>query len=226
MSETSTIVTGLGNVAELRQYTLRDGRFADLVAVFEEHFVTGQEADGITVGGLFADEAAPDRFVWMRGFPGLQERTASLQAFYGGPVWAEHRDRANATMVDSDDVLLLQPGSRTPGTPSGSRAVLGIWAPGTEVDEDVADLLGPALGVPVVTWRPHPGPNGFPALPVRDDQAVVWLAAFPGADQRQAALTRLHADEAWQALDRRLGPAVTYEELLLRPTARSRHALS
>ena len=34
---------------------------------------------------------------------------AMLAAFYDGPVWRAHRDEANATMIDSDDVLLLRP---------------------------------------------------------------------------------------------------------------------
>ena len=38
-----------------------------------------------------------------------QRRAQGLAAFYGGPVWQAHRDAANATMVDSDDVFLLRP---------------------------------------------------------------------------------------------------------------------
>jgi hypothetical protein len=39
----------------------------------------------------------------------MASRKAGLAAFYGGPVWQRHREAANATMVDSDDVLLLRP---------------------------------------------------------------------------------------------------------------------
>lgn len=219
--------TGLGPVAELRQYTLHPGRRDDLVEVFEQHFITGQEACGITVGGLFEDEADPDRFLWMRGFPDLERRTQSLEAFYGGPVWADHRDRANDTMVDSDDVLLLQPHERAGSVlRAGTRAVIGTWL-GTESEtaEGVAGYLSGALGVPVVTWRPHPGPNGFPALPVRDENATVWLATFRDEQERQDALERLHACPSWTELNQRLG-ATAYTELLLTPTPRSRHTRS
>ena len=48
-------------------------------------------------------------FVWLRGFDGMEARKDALTAFYDGPVWAAHRDAANATMIDSDDVLLLKP---------------------------------------------------------------------------------------------------------------------
>ena len=40
---------------------------------------------------------------WFRGRLGWSGESA----FYGGPVWQAHRNEANATMVDSDNVLLL-----------------------------------------------------------------------------------------------------------------------
>ena len=39
----------------------------------------------------------------------MATRAQALEAFYDGPVWKEHRDAANATMIDSDNVLLLRP---------------------------------------------------------------------------------------------------------------------
>ncbi len=36
-------------------------------------------------------------------------RAPALQEFYGGPVWKTHREAANETMIDSDNVLLLRP---------------------------------------------------------------------------------------------------------------------
>ena len=96
-------------VIELRQYTLHPGRRETLIRPVRGAFLEPQEAAGIRVLGQFRDLDDPDRFVWMRGFPDLAARPAALGDFYGGPVWAEHRDAANATMIDSDDVLLLRP---------------------------------------------------------------------------------------------------------------------
>jgi hypothetical protein len=39
----------------------------------------------------------------------MESRALSLAAFYGGPVWKAHSAAANATMIDSDNVLLLRP---------------------------------------------------------------------------------------------------------------------
>ncbi|WP_250029650.1 NIPSNAP family protein [Paractinoplanes maris] len=104
-------------IIELRQYTLHPRRRDELIELFDREFVETQEATGITVIGQFRDLDAPDRFVWLRSFPDMESRRESLAAFYGGPVWKEYRDAANATMIDSNDVLLLRPVDGLPGFP-------------------------------------------------------------------------------------------------------------
>ncbi len=96
-------------VVELRQYTLKPGQRETLIELFDRHLLEPQEAAGMTIVGQFRDLRRPDRFVWVRGFEDMTARHAALERFYDGPVWTAHRDRANATMVDSDDVLLLKP---------------------------------------------------------------------------------------------------------------------
>jgi hypothetical protein len=101
--------TTFSPVVELRQYTLHPGGRDALIEVFDNHLVEPQEETGMKVIGQFRDLERDDRFVWLRGFNDMEARRASLEAFYGGPVWAEHKDAANATMISSDDVLLLAP---------------------------------------------------------------------------------------------------------------------
>lgn len=96
-------------VFELRQYTLHPRAREILIELFEREFMESQEACGAAVVGTFRDLDDPDRFVWLRGFAGMPARRQALADFYGGPVWKAHRDAANATMIDSDDVLLLRP---------------------------------------------------------------------------------------------------------------------
>jgi hypothetical protein len=48
----------------------------------------------------------------------MTARHESLAAFYDGPVWAKHRDAANATMVDSDNVMLLRAVTRDDALPA------------------------------------------------------------------------------------------------------------
>ncbi|PYQ18275.1 MAG: hypothetical protein DMF79_15470 [Acidobacteria bacterium] len=96
-------------VIELRQYTLHPGQRDSLIALFDREFVETQEATGMRVIAQFRDLDRPDVFTWLRGFPDMPTRTASLGAFYGEPVWAAHRAAANATMVSTDNVRLLRP---------------------------------------------------------------------------------------------------------------------
>ncbi|MEU4093834.1 NIPSNAP family protein [Streptomyces sp. NPDC026673] len=163
------------HIVELRQYTVRPGARDTLIELFEREFVTGQEAAGIRVGGRFRDLDDPDRFVWMRAFPDMAARTRALHAFYDGPVWRAHRDAANATMTDSDDVLLLRgPGYRVPD--DAGLVVATVCHPA-----DPPGFTPPAAARAV--HRTEHAANGFPALPVRTgEDVVVWFADRAEAD--------------------------------------------
>jgi hypothetical protein len=100
-------------VVELRQYTLVPRARDAFVALFEQ-LLEPQEATGMRVLGQFRDLDRPNAFAWLRGFPDMTRRREVLEAFYGGPVWAAHRDRLNAMLIDSDDVLLLEPADPGP----------------------------------------------------------------------------------------------------------------
>ena len=104
----------MNDVIELRQYTLHPQRRETLIDLFDREFVETQEAVGMAVLGQFRDLDDPDRFVWLRGFADMPSRAEALGRFYGGPVWKAHRDQANATMIDSDNVLLLRPARARP----------------------------------------------------------------------------------------------------------------
>ena len=218
-------------VLELRQYTLHPGRRDELIGLFEREFVESQEAVGIELVGTFRDLDRPDRFVWVRGFPDMPSRAASLQAFYGGPVWAAHREAANATMIDSDNVLLLRPAANGAGfaraSPSrpGSRVLAMICdlakRAGDEFRRRVDDALADADVTPIARLETEPAKNTFPRLPVRTGEHVyVWFARFDDADALRAAEARLAASSRWKAVEDTLQSPP--ERLVLAPTARSR----
>jgi hypothetical protein len=95
-------------IVELRQYTLLPGQRDVLIDLFEAELVESQEECGMKVIGTFRDLDDPTKFVWLRGFQSLEDRPGGLGCFYDGSVWKRHRELANRTMVDSDDVLLLR----------------------------------------------------------------------------------------------------------------------
>ena len=72
------------SLVELRQYTLKGGRRDALIELFQASFVEPQAEAGAPVLGTFRDLEDPDRFVWLRGFSGMDQRKAALEAFYGG----------------------------------------------------------------------------------------------------------------------------------------------
>jgi len=233
-------------VLELRQYTLHPGKRDVLIDLFEREFVESQEAVGIELVGTFRDLDRPDRFVWIRGFPDMPSRARSLQAFYFGPVWQAHREAANATMIDSDNVLLLRPAGAgagfakppTPRAPVGttirpkSRVLATIYAFDAPVDEAFKSFfdreLSPALAeagiAPIARLETEPAENTFPRLPVRTGEHVfVWLARFDDDDALHAAESRLVASPRWAALKPKLDARLKSppERLVLAPTARS-----
>ncbi|MEV7397935.1 NIPSNAP family protein [Aeromicrobium sp. NPDC092404] len=168
-------------IIELRQYTLKPGRRDAFVERFEREFVDTQQAVGIDVLGMFADLDDADRFVWFRGFSSLQQRDASLAAFYDGPVWAALRDETNADLIDSDDVLMLRPRPGKPGLPVSvfGELAVRVWSldDGSSALEAAIDAGGGDM------LLSHPGPNTF-RLPVRDDRVVVALGGdgLPGGE--------------------------------------------
>ncbi|WP_327414661.1 NIPSNAP family protein [Streptomyces sp. NBC_01233] len=184
ITTTNAAVNAAANaIVELRQYTLRPGARDTLIELFEREFVTGQEAAGITLGGRFRDLDDPDRFVWLRSFPDMAARERALRAFYGGPVWQAHREAANATMLDSDDVLLLRgPGFAAPDTPGPVVATVCHPVDPEAFARHFERRLRPALtaagSAPPAVYRTEQAENTFPALPVRTGEDVlVWFAA-------------------------------------------------
>jgi len=107
-------------IIELRQYTLHPGKRDVLIELFDREFVETQEAVGMSIVGQFRDLNDPNRFVWLRGFSDMPSRAVALEDFYGGPVWKAHRQAANATMIDSTNVLLLRPARPRSGFVVGS----------------------------------------------------------------------------------------------------------
>ena len=181
------------NVIELRQYTMQPGRRAELVELFEREFIETQNALGLHVLGIFCDAQRDDRFVWLRGFTDMVARQQGLQAFYGGPVWQAHRSAANATMLDSSDVLMLRPLTALPalGGPAVQPWEAVICALAAEPNEALRDALRGHAGV---CWlETEAAVNTFPALPVREGEWVV-VGLAPAATTPMALPAALQAN--------------------------------
>jgi hypothetical protein len=234
-------------ITELRQYTLHPGQRDVLIDLFESEFIESQEQEGITLIGQFRDLDRPDRFVWLRGFQDMPSRAQALAAFYGGPVWKRHRDEANATMIDSDNVLLLHParprsgfllkGNARPavgaqGLPPGlvTATIYHLDTPDDTFIDFFEDTLGPEFGKAGASilscFATENSPNNFPALPVREgEQVFAWFGMFRDYAAYQFYLAALAGSQEWRStasveLARRTRGRL--EQLKLVPTPRSR----
>jgi hypothetical protein len=223
-------------VFELRNYTVRPGGRDALIDLFEREFIESQEVLGARVAATFRNLDDPNRFVWIRGFETMETRRAALDGFYGGPVWQRLRNDANATIVDSDDVLLLRPiggtawahGDRAPlgataTAPSMLVAITYVLKPEAEAAfpaffaDDIAPALRDGGGDLIATLATEHSPNSYPRLPVRAGEHVfVVLLRYASVDAHipNAGGAALNAD----AVSRFAAAPGT---LRLQPTARS-----
>jgi quinol monooxygenase YgiN len=237
-------------VLELRRYRLKHGSRDTLIDLFDREFVETQEAEGMGLPGQFRDLDDPDAFVWLRTFPDMEARARSLESFYTGTVWSTHGAAANATMVNSDNVLLLRPvgaselfprlSPHRPRVGTGSQpkglitCTVCSLAPDTETSfaayfeaqaRPLLERSGVRVDAACVTEK---RPNSFRRLPVREGETVfVWLSGFADEEAYAASLDRLARCAEWverifPELDQRLWRPM--ETVRLRPTARSRYA--
>ena len=205
-------------VVELRQYVMRPGGRDVLIDLFESELLETQEAQGMAVLGHFRDLDRPDRFVWLRGFADMVARQRGLEGFYGGPAWRANSAAANATMIDSDDVLLLRPlfpggAVIAPGPrPSiGARApeslvAVTIWSLERALDDEVRthfrERVDAALvevgSQAVALLETEDAVNTFPGLPVREgEHVVVRIARFDELEAFEAHQQLLVDSPAW-----------------------------
>jgi hypothetical protein len=161
-------------------------------------------------------------------------------------VWAEHRQVANATMIDSDNVLLLRPARPTsdfevdhsvrpqPGSSTEAKGLvvatvyyLGAPAQAGFLDffeHELAPALSDARGSIVAYFVTESTPNDFPSLPVREGVNVLaCFSLFPDRAAHGDHVDGLARSRRWHELL----PALTQrlqgepEVLKLTPTARS-----
>jgi hypothetical protein len=157
----------------------------------------------------------------------MTARYESLTAFYDGPVWARHRDIANATMIDSDNVMLLRavsnddalpahrPNQRDKRKPAGFIVVVVEHVERIN-EETIGHFTSDAIPVlhqsgcrTLGVYATEPARNTFARLPVRTDRAIVWIGAIESNDS-----AAVH-----QAITP--GPERRQDRLVLIPTTRS-----
>jgi hypothetical protein len=228
------------DLVELRRYAMHPGRRDKLIALFEGAFIETQEAAGMVPVGHYRDLDDPDSYVWFRGFPQRARRHDALNEFYTSPTWLENRNDANATLLDSDNVLLLRDAragsgfdvgglTRPEGTETAAESFVAVFLfmldgpPGEAFlrafeDTVVSVVRAHARRVAVFVTDEHP--NDYPRLPVREGEwAAVVTGVAANADVLDACVRAVeNASLPTEQLQRRV---TSSETLRLAPASRS-----
>ncbi|MEO8505709.1 MAG: NIPSNAP family protein [Acidobacteriota bacterium] len=228
-------------VIELRRYTIKPGGREHFARYFESYFPEAFEQLGAIAFGDFFERTKTDHFLWLRGFKDMDARVIANSAFYFGPLWKEHRQTLNDLILDSDDVLLLQPLHPDRGVlvlpavdvVKEERGATGIAV--AQIFTVKAGEMDPLSAAAERAFEAYRGEdmkeagvlvtldakNTFPQLPVRTDGPyLVWLGVF----QDEQALDRFRtlADRATQTLAATGHLRGETELVVLDPAPRSR----
>ena len=95
-------------IVEVRSYRIKPGRREEFIKLFETRAVPAQRTHGMKIVGPFLDVENPNKFVFLRSFPSLEERDRMKEAFYEGELWKNELEAIAMPMLDSYDVILCE----------------------------------------------------------------------------------------------------------------------
>ena len=95
-------------IVEVRSYRIKPGRRAEFIQLFETRAEPALRSHGMKVLGPLLDLENPNKFVWLRSFPSLEERDRMKADFYEGELWKNELESIAMPMLDSYDVILCE----------------------------------------------------------------------------------------------------------------------
>jgi hypothetical protein len=178
------------NVIELRNYLNVPGKRDEFINYFNAHFIGSQQELGGDILGEYRIAEAPDRFVWIRGFENMAERSRFLPAFYYGDTWNKFGAGANAMMLEWHHVHLLKPAFNDQtahpfkSADADSIVVIDFYTAQQRMLNELVDFFNihclarmkESMKVEGSYWVSEMGENDFPRLPViQDDHLFVSM---------------------------------------------------
>ncbi len=95
-------------IVEVRSYRVTPGKRDEFIDFFEKRAIPALREFGMTVVGPLIDVENPNKFVWLRCFPTLEDRDRMKSEFYGGDLWKRELESIAMPMLDSYDVILCE----------------------------------------------------------------------------------------------------------------------
>ena len=99
-------------IVEVRSYRVTPGKRDEFLRTFETRSIPALQAHGMKIVGPMVDVENPNKFVFLRNFPSLEERERMRDAFYGGELWKNELEGLAMPLLESYDVILCE---ATPG---------------------------------------------------------------------------------------------------------------
>jgi hypothetical protein len=95
-------------IVEVRSYRIKPGHREEFIKLFESRAIPALREYGMQIVGPMLDVENPNKFVFLRSFPSLEERERMKDAFYGGPLWKNELEALAMPLLDSYDVILCE----------------------------------------------------------------------------------------------------------------------
>jgi len=95
-------------IVEVRSYRIKPGRRAEFIQFFETRSVPALRSHGMQILGPLLDLENPNKFVFLRSFPSLEERDRMKDAFYEVELWKNELEAIAMPMIESYDVILCE----------------------------------------------------------------------------------------------------------------------
>ncbi len=95
-------------IVEIRSYRITSGKRDEFIKLFEKRSVPALQDCGMKVVGPMVDLENPNKFVFLRAFPSMEELVRMKDEFYCGKIWKEELERIAMPMLESYDVILCE----------------------------------------------------------------------------------------------------------------------
>lgn len=98
-------------IVEVRAYRIKPGHREEFIQFFETRAVPALRSHGMKIIGPLLDLENPNKFVFLRFFPSLEELERMKNDFYEGPIWKNELEAIAMPLLESYDVILCETSS-------------------------------------------------------------------------------------------------------------------
>ncbi len=95
-------------IVEVRSYRIKPGKRSEFIKMFETRSVPALREYGMKIVGPLLDVENPNKFVFLRSFPSLDDRERMKDAFYSSDIWTNELEAIAMPLIDSYDVILCE----------------------------------------------------------------------------------------------------------------------